>query len=141
MKKLGGLLLLLAALLIISGGEVTPVDTVVVNPPPFVADKLCVLIIEETSARGSYTAGQRAVILGTAPGSVSDTVKKGGGEIRIIDKDQSDFANDAPWVAAAFKVPHPDLPWIVAAGPKSGFSQKLPATADEALKLIQSVKF
>lgn len=105
--------------------------------PPFKADKLCVLIVEETAARGSYTKGQRAAIMGTAPGSLIATVKARNGEYRILDKDQSNLANDAPWVAAAFAVPHPELPWIVAAGPKSGVSQKLP---DDAVKLLEGVK-
>lgn len=138
-SRIGGLLLLIAVLLLIapSGPVVPPTPPVVVNPAPFVADKLCVMVIEETRDRAKTPAWVRA----TAAGSVQDVVTKGGGTYLKLDADQTDFSNMPPWVAAAFKVPHPELPWIVGAGPKSGFSQKLPATAAEALKLIEGVKF
>jgi len=143
-KRIGGLLILGAALLLATSGlKGCPVTPPVVDPivtVPFKTDKLAVLIIEETAERGRLKQGHLAAIMSTAPGSVIATVTARGGEYRILDKDQTNFANDRPWVKDAFAVPHPELPWIVAAGPKSGFSQKLPDTVAETLKLLEGVK-
>lgn len=123
---------------VLAGGKL-PIGPV--NPPviaaPFKADKLCILIVRESANDAKLPAWVKA----TAAGSVRDTVNKVGGEMLLLDKDQSDFSNYDPWLKEAFAVPHPDLPWIVGAGPKSGFSQKLPATAAETLALIKGVKF
>lgn len=117
-----------------------PVDpqppVVVVPAAPFKTDKLAVLIVEETKNRAALPVW----VDSTLPESLRGVVKTRGGDFKLLDADQKDFANQPPWVAEAFKVPHPELPWIVAAGPQTGFSRKLPATADETLKLLEGVK-
>lgn len=132
-QLIGCLILLLAAYQQFGGG-------VIGGSAPFQTDKLSVLIVEETAQRGSLTADQRAAILATAPGSLIATVKERGGEYRVIDKDQTNFALDAPWVAKAFAVDRKSVPWIVTAGPSRGVSEPLPATTAEILKAVESAK-
>lgn len=130
---IGCLILLFAAYQQFGGG-------IIGGSAPFPAEKLSVLIVEETSQRGSLTADQRAAITATAPGSLIATVKERGGEYRVLDKDQADFVQQPPWVALAFAVERKSLPWIVTAGPKRGVSEPLPATTAEILKAVEAAK-
>lgn len=127
------LLLLVAGWLLFSDGAVSPF----VDPAPFVATKLCVLVVEETEDRGSYTPGQREVIASAA--SVREYVKAKGGEFYALDKDVP-LDKAAPWVQEARKVAQTNmLPWIVAATPSGGFTKQLPATAEETLADVQKL--
>jgi hypothetical protein len=129
-----GLLVFSAVLLVsrLSGG--------VGAAPPFAADKLCVLVIEQSESHGSYTADQLNVIQSTDAKSVKAAVESRGGEFQVIDADTSDNLADAPpWVPLAMAVKRDSLPWIVAAGPKSGFSAPLTTEAD-ALERLKGVR-
>lgn len=134
-RRLEGLVYCLLALTLLmrGGGSIG-------GSAPFPAERLNVLVVEETSQRGSLTADQRAALTGTAEGTMIAAVKKRGGEFRIIDKDQTDLSKDAPWVAKAFAVERKSVPWIVTAGPSRGVSEPLPATTAEILKAVESAK-
>jgi hypothetical protein len=130
--------LALAGWLIFGDGQGCSLPLVpVVNPPPFKADKLCVLVVEETTDRNTYTAGQREVILSTA--GVREYVKAKGGEFYTLD-DDTPLDKAAPWVQEAMKAAQPNqLPWIVAATPSAGFTKQLPKEASETLADVQKL--
>lgn len=129
-RAIGIVLILLALWLGLRGGSVFA-------PPPFKAEKFCVLIVEETTARNQYTAGQRDAIMATGPGSLRDYVAKKNGELRIVDKDQAAMPNEAAWVREAFAAKGDKLPWIVAATPSRGLSQELPP--DDSVPLVKTI--
>ena len=109
----------------------------IVDSAPFKADKLCVLVIEETTDRNNYTAGQREVITSTA--GVREYVKGKAGEFWVIDKD-TPLDKAAPWVQEARTAAQPNLlPWIVAATPKAGFTRQLPSEAAETLAAVKKL--
>lgn len=129
--------LLLAGWLILGdeGGCTSPLAPV--NPPPFKTDKLCVLVVEETTDRPKYTAGQQEVITSTA--GVREYVKTKAGEFWVLD-DDTPLDKAAPWVQEAMKAAQPNmLPWIVAATPKAGFTKQLPKEASEVLADVQKL--
>ena len=95
---------------------------------PFKADKLCVLVVEETAAR---TRALDAIY-----GAVEAATKKAGGDYRILDKDQSNLSLDSQWVQDAFKLKGPP-PWIVAADKWRGVNQSLPTSSPaDAVKIL-----
>jgi hypothetical protein len=120
-----------AGLLLLIGGGV------IGSPPPFVTDKLAVLVIEESADRGNYTQDQRNVITATDPKSVRATVEAKGGEFQVIDDTiPADKLLLAPtWVQAAFKVQRASKPWIVGATPSRGFSAPVTTEADALAKV------
>lgn len=122
------LLLLLLALLLLPGGSIG-------TSAPFKADRLCVLVVEETAERGKLTSGQLDVISSQAAGSVQDYVRTHGGDIRIADSSKPPVQS-ADWVKAAYAVERKSLPWIVAANKSGGFSQPV-TTPEEALRLLK----
>lgn len=119
-------LVLLALALVLSGAGS------IASPPPFITDKLAVLVIEETTERGTYTVDQRHVITATDANSVRAKVEAKGGEFQSIDQSiPADKLALAPaWVQAAFKVQRTGRPWIVGATPKRGFSMPLTTEAE-----------
>lgn len=83
---------------------------------PVAAGPISVLVVEETSDRGSLTPGQRGIMFSHAPGSMIDWLKthgeKEGDSLRIVDKDDS-MAQDEPKWQAAFNAKGDGLPWLV----------------------------
>jgi len=116
------------------------IPAIVSEPPPFKADKLCVLVVEESVERNSYTPGQREAMLAVdGAGSIRGYVNGKGGEYLLWDKDQQPTKDTQPWVAEALKVRGDKLPWIVAATPSAGFTKQLPATAEETITALRKV--
>lgn len=131
--------LALAAIWLIAGGKV-PALPGVGEPPPFKTDKLSVLLVEESSHRGQYTATQLDALQSTDARSLKATVEARGGAFKVLDMDSgSALVNAAPWVVEAFAVPRQSTPWIVAATPSSGFSAPLTTEAD-ALSRVGGIK-
>lgn len=128
---------ILAAWLLFGDGVALPF----VDPPPFPAERLCVLIVEETDSRESYTAGQREAMTSLeGPGSIRGYVKSKQGEFLLWDKDQQPSEHSPKWVAEALKVINRGkLPWIVAATPRSGLTRELPADAVETVTALKKV--
>jgi len=124
-------------LLIFSGGIGLPF----VDPPPFKADKpLCVLVLEESKDRGSYSLGQREVMTSQGTGTVRGYVAEKKGELIVWDKDQTPQKDTPGWVAEALKVANRDkLPWIVAASPSSGTSRELPKESAETMAALKKI--
>lgn len=121
------LVLAVAAMLLAGGGSIGA------SPPPFKTDKLCVLVVEETAARGSLSSGQRDAIESVGPGSVRGYIEGKGGDYQVLDKDDGDALQFSPqWVKDAFALKRNGEPWIHAATPKTGFSVPL-TNADEVL--------
>ena len=122
------LLILLAAWLLLSGG-------VGGSPAPFKADKLSVLMIEDSSAAGraKLTSNQENILRGQEDGSVRKFVADHGGELQVLDPANKVDA-DSPWVALAMAaVNGKQPPWIVAASPRGGFSLPIgPADTSQA---------
>ncbi len=100
--------------------------------PPFITDKLSVLVVEESSARGTYNADQLNVIQSTDAKSVKVAVESKGGRFFVLDKDDANaLTNAAAWVKAAFPaVSANPPPWIAGATPKTGFSTPLVTESD-----------
>lgn len=96
--------------------------------PPFPADKLSVLVVEETA--------DRTPTLESTYDAIEAAVKAAGGNWRKLDKNQPEPTLDEPWVQAAWKVKGPSTPWIAAATPRAGVNQALPANAADAIKLL-----
>ena len=102
--------------------------------PPFAADKLCVLVVEESADRASYTAAQLDVLLGTAPGTVRDYVAKAGGNFRLLD-DDSDISLAPQWVKDAAARQRTSLPWIEVSDGKRGFEGPVADAASVLAKM------
>lgn len=132
---------ILVSLWLISGGNVGGCNLPIISePPPFKADKLCVLVVHETLDSNSYTPGQREAMQAVdGPGSIRGYVSGKGGEYFLLDKDQQPTAAMQPWVAEALKVRGDKLPWIVAASPSTGFTKQLPATAEETIAALKKI--
>lgn len=145
MKKPNPLLdftLLLLAGWLMFGGNIGGCNLPIIGePPPFKADKLCVLVLEETKERGSYTAGQREAMLAKdGAGSIRAYVEAKGGEYMLWDVNQQPTSNTLPWIAEALQAAQPNqLPWIVAATPNSGFTKQLPKEATETVADLQKI--
>ena len=128
--------LLVAMLLLYTGGGV---PTIIGEPPPFKSSTLGVLIVEESTARGNYTIGQREAITSLAgPGSVREYVSAKKGNFLTVDKDNS-MANAEQWAQDARKAVPSDaaLPWITAATPRSGLNKKLPEKIEDTMADIK----
>ena len=141
--------------LVASGGATTETAQRIVTvtdipppPPPPIPDLgLRVLIVEETSQRGSLPKPQQEILLSTAAGSVreyltANCVKGPDGktaEWRIVDKDAV-FTQEAKlWQDARKKFDElkTTVPgWIVSNG-KEGIAGALPATPAEALTVLK----
>lgn len=104
------------------------------DPPPFVTDKLRVIVIEEPDDRDTYTLGQQDAMLGVdGPLAIRTVVP----DFVLWDKDQVPTENHEPWIAEALKKKGDKLPWIIAASPSSGFSKELPDNVIEELKALK----
>lgn len=122
----------------------TPVDPPGPDPPaPIPVAGLYVLIVEETASRAELKAGQREILLGTAPGSVRDYLKShcardtsGRPEFRILDTDD-DLSRDSKVWQDVWARPRKSIPWIAISNGKDGFEGPLPATAAECLQLLK----
>jgi hypothetical protein len=121
------LVLAVAALLLAGGGSIGE------SAPPFKADRLCVLVVEESENRGKLSSGQLDAIAAIGPGSVRGFIEGQGGEYQVLDKDDGDKLTYSPqWVKEAFALERRGEPWIHAANPRTGFSVPL-TNADEVL--------
>lgn len=130
------LFILAAVALLLLGDRLGGLVPGIGSPPPFKADKLSVLLVEESSHRGQYTATQLDALQSTDARSLKATVEARGGRFHVLDMDSgSALVNAAPWVVEAFAVPRHGTPWIVAATPSSGFSAPLTTEADALAKV------
>lgn len=127
------LILLGVGLLLLSGG-----GSPFAPEAPFKTEVLAVLVVEESTPGDSFNAP--VWVNSTKAGGIRDYVENTRkGKFRLLDQNNtSDFANQE-W-KDALAVKRDSVPWIVAAGPKTGFSKALPATAAETLKLLEGVK-
>ena len=123
------LMVLAFAWLLLSGGGIASA------PPPFKADKLCVLIVHEGEDRDDGPKDLPLILNGQTPGTVRGIVSAAGGEFRAVDVSNPPV-RDAQWVQDAFTVSRQSLPWIVASNGRRGVSAPLPATEAEAAALI-----
>lgn len=109
-----------------------------VEAAPFPADKLSVLILEETDDRGTYTPGQREAMLSTA--GVREYIKAKGGEPLTVLDDDAPVDKAPPWIQAARKAAQPTtLPWIIVATHNGGMNKPLPTTAEETLAALKKI--
>jgi len=107
-------------------------DLVVIStPPPFAADRLCVLVVEETEDSTKMTMAELA-----ARNTLRELIEQKNGEYRQLD-DESDLSNYKKWVQDAMAVPREGLPWAVGSDGKRGFSKPAPKTDTEATKLLE----
>lgn len=135
---IGGLLMTLAAIAGLSGaGPVPKPVPEVVSTAPFKTDFLSVLIVEQTEEVGSLPKSQQVVLQNNT--QLRKWTKDNGVDFRQIDADESGEFLDAKW-KAALAVPRKEVPWIVIANSKSGYSGPLPQTTDETIALIGKFK-
>lgn len=125
------------------GGSVTPPgpgptpDVVVEDKPPFKADKLSVLIVQQTEDIGKLSKEQREILQNST--ELRRWIKSNGADFHQFDADEDGQFLDQKW-KAAMAVPRQSLPWLVVANPKSGFSGPLPPTLPETLALLEKFK-
>lgn len=132
-----------ALLLLLVAGCVTPsVNVGGRSKAPFKSPKgMAVLIVEDSSVQGraALSAGQRAVVLATAPGSVDDwcntyCVKndKGGQEyLRVSPKTTLEKMSPVLQEAfAAYQKAKPPLPCILTANKSKGFTAAILPSVD-----------
>lgn len=125
------------------GGTVTPPgpgptpDVVVEDKPPFKADKLSVLIVQQTEDVGKLSKAQREILQNST--ELRRWMKSNDADFRQFDADEDGQFLDAKW-KAAMAVPRQSLPWLVVANPKSGFTGPLPPTIEETLALLEKFK-
>lgn len=112
-------------------------DVVVEDKPPFKADKLSVLIVQQTEDVGKLTKEQREILQNST--ELRRWVKSNGADFRQFDADEDGQFLDQKW-KAALAVPRQSLPWLVVANPKAGFSGPLPSTLPETLALLEKFK-
>lgn len=118
----------------------TPPVVPVVVAPPFVADKLTVLVIHDAGSVGSLPSWVQG---NNADKSLEGWTHFHGGSFRLMDASVASNTSllEAKWAAAATAlIGKGPPPWIVAAGPETGFNQKLPASFGETIKLMEGVK-
>lgn len=129
-------------------GDVPPVPPGPVPPvppgpvPPIPGDGLAVLIVYESAELAKLPEAQRGVIFGAtvrdylnrkcAPDPAVASWKR----FRIWDKDLDLAAEHQLWRDAMAR-PRKSVPWIVVSNGKAGFEGPLPATVDEAMKLLR----
>ncbi len=114
-----------------------------VSAAPFKADKLSVLMTEDSSARGraKLTSNQENILRGQDDASIRKFVMDHGGELRVIDP-SNNVAADLPWVALAMTAAKTTTPpSIIAASPRGGFSLAIApdAKAEDLTKKLASI--
>lgn len=125
------MLWLAAAVLLLTGGPIGGCG-LIGPPPPYASEGFTALIVENTSAR--------TMQIDSVMDAVEASTKAGGGAVRRLSDKQSDFSMDAPWVApafGAFRAAKGQPPWIVAATPRTGINQALPADTAAAVALVK----
>lgn len=126
-------LLVIVVLLLFSGGSIA---LPFVDPPPFKADKLCVLVVEKTADRESLPKSQVGAMVNLT--GIRGYVSAKKGEYILWDKDQQWTKESVPWVEGALAARKEQrTPWIVAADPQTGFSQELPQTEEQIIALLK----
>lgn len=131
---------------------VVPVDPTPVDPDPSPVDPpthddalptsqpgLRVLIVEETDAeaRAALSAGQRAIIQGTAANSFRAFLK-GNADLVVADP-QADFSRLPVVWSELFKRPRKSVPWFVVTNGKTGYEGPLPGDPVEAIAIVKRV--
>lgn len=128
------LVVMAMALALSSGGKgCTPI----VEPPSPISELgFKTLIVEESANRDKLTKGQRAAMDSTAKGSLREYVESKGGELRVLDNDDSGEYLTPAWKTLLERAPKDDakLPWIEIANPPKFFEGPLP---DDAVTLAQ----
>ena len=112
----------------------------VVDPPPFPASSLTVVVTYETDPGSSkLTRAQREIITSVRVREWLD--KHCPGKYRFFDQDQSqDVKYLEGDLKAGFLVERPSLPWLAVSNGKTGFSGSLPADVDAFIALLESIK-
>jgi len=103
-------------------------------PAPFAADVLTVLVTRNAGDTGSVPNWAQ----GNTVATVEGWTKEHKGEFRILDATSDPKELAAKW-KAALAVPKTNDLWIVAAGPKSGFSMPLTDKA-AVFKALEGVR-
>ena len=127
----------------------TPPDPVIDEAPFPSPDGLRLLILEEATARGSLPPGQQVIIFGSegrrllASSTVSNQ-STGGYAIWDDDFSPIDLGKVSPLWKAAYAAAKKDagvnVPWIVVANGKKGFSGPLPKDIAELRALLEGLK-
>jgi hypothetical protein len=111
------------------------------SPAPIPAAGLRVLIVEESAERTKLPASQQMVILGKQVRDYLNAKCVVGPdgktrEWRIWDKDTDTSGVEKLW-QDVMKRPRAQVPWIVISTGTTGYEGPLPATPEEALKLLR----
>ncbi len=110
------------------------------GPVPIPGDGLRVLIVYESADLAKMPPAQQSILDSAAVrGYLQEKCAKGPDgtpERRIWDKDTDASAESKLW-QDAFKRPRKEVPWLVISNGKAGYEGPLPATVDDALKLLK----
>lgn len=98
---------------------------------PFPADKLCVLIVTESSKPNTVTREQLVQINSTAARALV-----GMENFKVYDPDSSPEL-DMQWALDALAVPRTSIPWLYVSNGRSGYSGPLPANEAALLELLK----
>ena len=112
------------------GGGFQPVSTA-----PFPADRLCVLIVEQTEDRDDYPRSQVDAITSTI---WREYVESKGGDIRDLEP-AATLINEAEWVPKALAVPRESLPWLVISDGKTGYTGPFPENLDAFMAKLKEI--
>ena len=119
-----------------------PIDPVVpinpVNPTvPFLTDRLCVLIVEETEDRKTLARNYPEKVNAITSSKVHRYIKEQGGDFALVDPD-SPLENENEWVVEAMKVKRGKLPWLIVSNGKTRASEAV-IDLDSLLAIIKKV--
>lgn len=116
--------------------DVPKPPVVISDPAPFKADRLTVLIVEDSGERRNLPASQVGIF-------TSSKLRKGlvdaGADFRFWSITE-DGEHDTAAFREAAKVPRESVPWIVIANGQRGFSGPLPKDAVGVLDLVGKYK-
>ena len=120
-------------------GNVLPIPAV----NPIKKPGFAVLMVYESEKLDQYTEAQKTILwaadLRQELNALCSKGETGWPDYRILDS-EADMTNDSQWWRDAMATPRTSYPWLVVSGGKKNYDGPLPATLEDARKLIKDCK-